>query len=273
MARTLIRFFILSFDGLLRQLGRRFIQIIFSIIDLNTFVAFTLRDWLVRFSFKRAPFSSMLVPQIIYAGIDALFIMAFLGLIVGLAIIFRLIVLLDSIANTETISRLLVDLIALELNPLVCAIALASRSGTAITVDIGNMVIHKEIKSLERLGININDLFVFPYLLAITTSQMILSLFFSSVSLISGILVSGFLISVNRFELLSEVANSISALQFFGFILKNAAFGLSIAAIAAFNGLQVKVSPMEVSRQTQRTMSQSLVIIFIIDALFALVLL
>lgn len=263
----------LTFQAFLGRLGRPALQMFEYIVDINTFIAITFRNWLARFTLKRSPLPSMLIPQMIHAGIDALFIMGFLGLIVGFGIVFRFMVILNPITDMETVSRLIIDIIALELNPLICAIALASRSGTAITFEMGQMVIRKELESLEHLGVNPLDYFVFPSLLAMTLSQMILSLFFTCVALISGILISGFLISVSRFELLAEMMASISLMQIFIFMLKNALFGLTIAAVATFNGLRVSISTTEVSKQTQRTMTLCLIMIFLIDAFFAVALL
>jgi len=59
---------------------------------------------------------------------------------------FRMIAFFDSIADTVTILNYA---IALELGPMIAAIVLISRTGSAITVELGNMKLHKEIESLE----------------------------------------------------------------------------------------------------------------------------
>lgn len=265
--------FTLALDGSLGKIGRQCLSISFYLIDFCTFVGLAFRDWLLTMIRRRPALPSALIPQMIFAGIDGLFIMTAIGLILGLTVIFKLIAVMTPLTGNDAIAGILIDLIGMELTPLICAVVLISRSGSAMAVDIGNMRLSKEIQSLEDLGININDIMLFPRMLAMSISQLILAVYFTFITIISAVLLSGFAISVNQFDLFAELSRSLELPQIAAFTMKNLVFGYLIAAVACFHGMQVQVSSAEVLQQTQRSIVNALLLIFLTDGIFVLLLL
>ncbi len=236
--------------------------------------AFTFRafaDWrLKRGLLKRGTYSP-LVSQIIFTGIDAMPVITVLGMLTGFIITFRLIALFDTVGGTENMTAILIDLVGLELGPLIAAIILVSRSGSAIAVDIGNMKLHGEIESFELLGININDLLTTPRIIGSAISQLVLATYFTIIALAGGILISATLLSVNYFKYLGELMHKLGPLILVTFMLKNILFGILIGAAACFHGLQVQSSRTEIPQQTQRAIMHSLILIFLLDAMIMVV--
>ena len=240
---------------------------LYYLINLVTFSSFALRDWFKAMRlFDRYSYRS-LVSQIIFTGIDALPTIVFLAVIAGFVFTFRLIALFDSIADTVTILNYV---IALEMGPMIAGIVLISRTGSAITVDLGNMKLHREIESLELMGIDVNSFLVAPRILGVAISQLSVSVFFTMITLGVGILLSGLLLSPTYFKYFYDMAAGLQPLLLFVFVIKNILFGLFIGAIACYHGLKVEVSATEVPQQTQRAIVNSLLMLFIIDGLFAL---
>ncbi len=260
-------------DGSLGRVGRHCLALSLYLVDLCTFVGLAFRDWLLTMTRRKPALPSSLVPQIIFSGIDGLFITTSIGLILGLTVIFKLIAFMSPLIGSNALAGILIDLIAMELNPLICAVILISRSGSAMAVDIGNMRLSNEIQSLEDLGININDIMLFPRMLALSISQLILALYFTFIALTSSVFLSGFIISVNQFELFAELIQNIELAQVAAFTMKNLVFGYIIAAVACFHGMQVQVSSAEVLQQTQKSIVNALLLIFLTDGIFVLLLL
>ena len=253
--------------------GRFLIQTSLYVINLMTFSSLALRDWYSNNSlFNRKSYSSM-VAQIIFTGIDALPTIIFLGLVAGFVFTFRLISILYSVGAADEIINLLINIICLGIGPFLTAIILISRTGSAIVVDIGNMKLHGEIEGLEMLGININNYLIAPRLIGAAISQLVITIYFTFIALVFGIILSGLLVSSTHFELLSEIVTAFTPYLVMVFVIKNLLFGYVIAATSCYSGLSVRTSPTEVPQQATRAIVNSLVAIFVIEGLFALALL
>lgn len=247
--------------------GAFFLRKWIYLINLTTFSSLALRDWYkARRLFDRYSYRS-LVSQIIFTGIDALPTIFFLALVTGFVFTFRTIALFDSIADTVSILNYL---IALELGPMIAGLVLISRTGSAITVDLGNMKLHKEIESLELMGVDVNNFLVAPRILAVTISQLCVSVFFTMVTLGTGILLCGILLSPTYFKYFADMLEGLEPLLLMVFIIKNLLFGLFIGSISCYHGLKVGESATEVPQQTQQSIVNSLLMLFIVDGIIAL---
>lgn len=255
-----------AINNITGQAGAFVLRRLYYLIDLVTFSSFALRDWFKSIRlFDRYSYKS-LVTQIIFSGVDALPTIIFLAVVTGFVFTFRMIALFDSIADTVTILN---HVVALELGPMIAGIVLISRTGSAITVDLSNMKLHKEIEALELMGIDINKFLVAPRILGVTLSQLAISVFFTVVTLGVGILLSGLLLSPTYFKYFADIISGLHTSLLLVFIIKNLLFGLFIGAIACYHGLKVEASPTEVPQQTQRAIVNSILMLFIIDGIIA----
>ena len=236
------------------------------LINLITFIFFSFRDWFKAIRISDRYSYRSLVSQIIFSGIDALPTIIFLALVTGFVFTFRMIALFDSIADTVSILNYV---IAHEVGPMVAGIVLISRTGSAITVDLGNMKLHKEIEALELMGVDINYFLVAPRILGVTISQLSVSVFFTMITLGSGILLSGLLLSPTYFKYFGDMIAGLDPVMLVIFVIKNLLFGLFIGAIACYHGLKVDVSATQVPQQTQKAIVNSLLMLFIIDGIIA----
>lgn len=237
------------------------------LVNLATFSTFALRDWFRAMSlFNRYSYRS-LVSQIIFTGIDALPTIIFLAMVSGFVFTFRMISIFDSIADTVI---LLNYFVIMEMGPMIAGFILISRTGSAITVDLANMKLHKEIDALELMGIDINYFLIAPRILGVTLSQLTVSIVFTMVTLGVGILLSGLLISPTFFKYFADIITGLEPLILIVFIIKNILFGLFIGSISCYHGLRVGESATEVPQQTQRSIVNSLLMLFIIDGIIAL---
>jgi len=166
-----------------------------------------------------------------------------------------------------------VNVVCLGIGPFVAAIILISRTGSAIVVDLGNMKLHGEITGLENLGIDINTYLIAPRLIGTAISQLAITVYFTALILISGILLSGYLISSTHYAILETIVTAFTPQLLGLFIIKNLLFGFIIAAISSYGGLSVRESPTEVPQQATRAIVNCLISIFLVDGLIALAIL
>ena len=250
--------------------GRLVLQSLLYVIDLVTFSVIAVSQWFSGNRLFEARSYRTVVQQIIFTGIDALPTIILLGLATGFIFTYRLIDVVSSLGATEDVIDLLVRIICLGIGPFLAAIILISRTGSAIVVDIGNMKLHREIEGLELLGININDFLIAPRIIACAVSQLTITVYFTFIALLSGILLSGFLLQDTHFELLSQIGSAFTPQRLLIFVSKNLLFGYIIATTACYHGLSVSASATEVPQRTTRAIVDCLIFIFVIDALLAL---
>jgi len=250
--------------------GRKFIHNALYVINLVTFSMLALRDWFSKNQLFNSRSYSATVAQIIFTGVDALPTITFLGLATGFIFTFRLISITNSLGGTEDIINLLITIICLSAGPFLAAIIIISRTGSAIVVDLGNMKLHGEIEALENLGVNINDYLIAPRILGTAISQLAITVYFTVIALLSGIIISALFVNPAHFSFIPKIGNSITPYLVSIFVIKNIIFGYVIATVACYNGLRVQTSATEVPQRTTASIVQSLSFVFVIDALLTL---
>lgn len=247
--------------------GRKLIGNILYVINLVTFSTLAIRDWLRKNKLFDSRSYSTTVAQIIFTGVDALPTITFLGLATGFIFTFRLISISNTLGGTEDISNLLITVICLSAGPFLAAIIIISRTGSAIVVDLGNMKLHGEIEALENMGININNYLVAPRIISTAISQLAITVYFTVIALLCGILISAVFVNPAHFNFIFKISNSFTPYLMSIFVIKNIIFGYVIATVACYNGLRVQNSATEVPQRTTASIVQSLSFVFVIDAL------
>ncbi len=253
-----------SFDWL----GRLCIAAVFYLIDLTCFFKRAVAVWQAqRNIFNRAVYSVFL-DQMILNGIQALAIISFLAIVVGISIASQLVFIIVSISGAKDLIEILARMILSEVGPLITAVVMIGRSCSGVVVDLGNTKIAGEIEPLEYLGINVDDYFVLPRMMSIMISQVILALYFSLIMLLFGMLFSGLIYDLQAELALKELFDLVTLDSFISFMLKNIVFGMVVGTVACFHGLSVNQSPTEVSEQMHKAVAISIVFIFLLDSYF-----
>ncbi|HEX2666805.1 MAG TPA: ABC transporter permease, partial [Gammaproteobacteria bacterium] len=170
-------------DGLAGWTGRRTLSVGSYLLELTLFVLQAFREWAQRRQvFNRATLQT-LYGQIIFTGVDALPLVSFLGLAVGLSITSQMLKLATALGNEADVAALLTRIVGMELSSILTAIVLIGRSGSAIAVDLGSMKLRGEVEGLELLGINVNEFFVAPRIIGAGIAQFTLAVYFAVIAL------------------------------------------------------------------------------------------
>jgi phospholipid/cholesterol/gamma-HCH transport system permease protein len=250
--------------------GQQTLRLPRYLLELTLFTIQALREWREHSSLRNRATYSSLVSQMIFTGIDALPPIIILSLASGISVTSMLLKNVHIFGSTADIVNILTEVVVLELGCLLTAIILVGRSGSAIAIDLGNMKLNREIEGLELLGINVNHLFITPRLIGTAVSQLVLAIFFSTLSVISAIVFNASFYSTSYWKYLGEIPLAFDPTDLLFFVLKNLLFGLIIGVTACYHALRVQNSVTEIPQQSQRAIVNSMTIIFILDALFAM---
>jgi len=249
-------------------IGRYCLESLYYVIDLTCFLLRAFSVWQPHRNVYNRAVYSVFLDQLVLNGINAIAIISFLAIVVGISIASQLVFIITSVTGAKDLVEILARLVLSELGPLITGLVLVGRSCSGIVVDLGHTKVTGEIEPLEYMGINVNDYFVLPRILSLLISQVILALYFSAIMLMFGMLFSVLIYDLSARDSLNELLNLVTVYSLFGFMLKNILFGLVVGTLACFHGLAVDNSPNQVSEQMHKAVVRCIVFLFLLDGYF-----
>ena len=156
-----------------------------------------------------------------------------------------------------------------EFAPLISAIIIAGRSGSAYTAEIGTMVITEEIDALRTIDIDPIDLLVLPKIAALVIALPLLTVFADITGVIGGMVMARSQLGVGFHEFIERFGRVIHGATLLVGIGKSVVFAVIISGIGCFQGFRTKGSADSVGRQTTMSVVQSIFLIIVADALFS----
>lgn len=212
--------------------------------------------------------------QIYFTGWQAIPLITVLALGAGGVVILQSSSNLNLLGGTEMIGKLLVMIIVRELGPLITALVVVARSGTAVASEVGNMRANREIEALESMGINPLSYIVFPRLVGGVISVISLAIYFILIAIFGGFLVTRMLHDIQLSFFAESLARAIAFEDVWLFLLKNLFSGMIIFVVSCYQGLSVQRSPTEVPIVTTQAVVKSIIYVvvfnFSVTALFYL---
>ena len=200
----------------------------------------------------------VVMKQIYFTGVQGLPLIGMLALLTGFLAILQGVSQLSKLGGGEMLGNLLVIVIIRELGPMITALVIIARSGTAIASEVGNMKVNSEIILLESVGINPLSYIVFPRILGGLISVLCLAFFFCIVALFGGYFLVNFVHPIS-FDFYSDsLAFAVTRTDVCLFLLKNIFSGLIIFSVSCYQGLRVKESFTEVPQMTTRAVMNSI---------------
>lgn len=156
-----------------------------------------------------------------------------------------------------------------ELGPLMTAIMVAGRSGSAFAAQIGTMKLTEEIDAMRVIGVSPVDALVLPRVLAVSVMMPLLAMFSAVVAIIGGCLMcwAGLEIPpVTFFQRLQEV---VPMTDVYVGLVKAPVFGLIVGMSGCFQGMQVSGNSEDVGIKTTAAVVQAIFLVIVLDAFFA----
>ena len=171
-------------------------------------------------------------------------------------------------------SLFIADLVGLsmvrELAPLITAIIVAGRTGSAYTAQIGTMQVTEEIDALRSMGIPPMDLLVLPKLLALIVALPLLTVYADIMGVLGGMVMSSAQLDIAFSTYIDRLLVAVSVDSYLVGVGKAPVFAAIIATIGCYQGFQVVGSAESVGRRTTVSVVQSILAVIVVDAAFSI---
>ena len=205
------------------------------------------------------------------SGIRALPIIALTTFLIGVVVAYQAAAQLKLYGANIFIVDMLGISILRELAPMLAAIIVAGRSGSAYAAQIGVMKITEELDAMRTMGFDPYAFLVLPRLLALVIMMPVLIFFADIAGLIGGILIAKIDLGLTTTLFLDRFVEVVKVKHFWIGLLKGPFFALLIASIGIYRGLQVKNDTQSIGFNTTKAVVESIFAVIICDAFFSII--
>jgi phospholipid/cholesterol/gamma-HCH transport system permease protein len=203
-------------------------------------------------------------------GVNALPIIALVSFLVGLIMGFQAVIPMRQFGAEIFVADLVGLAILRELGPLMTAIVLTGRSGSAFAAELGTMKVNEEIDALNTMGLDPVRFLVVSRVVAALAMTPLLTVFADLIGVIGGSLVLRSL-GYPFVTYFNQVLSAVSYTDFLSGLVKSLVFGIMIAGIGCLRGLQTKIGATAVGESATRAVVSGIILIVIIDGVFSVV--
>jgi phospholipid/cholesterol/gamma-HCH transport system permease protein len=204
-------------------------------------------------------------------GATALPITALVGFLIGVVLAYLMSQQLRQFGADAFIVNILGMALIRELGPMLAAILIAGRSGSAITAQIGVMRVTEELDAMKVMGIARGFRLVMPRAIAMSVAMPLLAVWTTVAALLGGMLASDLVLGLTPAYFVAALAKAVEVSNLWLAVGKSAVFGLLIALIACHYGLRIKPNTQSLGEGTTASVVTSITMVILVDALFAVV--
>jgi phospholipid/cholesterol/gamma-HCH transport system permease protein len=256
----------------LNWIGRIILRVIRMIHGLGAFGLITLGVTVTKFWKAAGVVHPLIYGEIYRAGVRLLPITSFLAVALGLVVIGQTVSLLTRVGAQDYAGIVMVTVIVRELGPLVTALLVLARVGTAIVIELSTNRATGEVEALEALGIDPIHYLVMPRVFGLAISIFSLTVYMIIMALLAGYLFAFIQdVPLRPGEYFNQLTASLRYQDFALLALKTLSFGTVIAIVTCYQGLARPVRLEEVAEVTTRAVVGSVVACVVLDSLFIVV--
>ncbi len=205
------------------------------------------------------------------SAIKAIGIIALTSFLIGLVIAYQSAFQLKIYGANIFIVDMLGISIFRELAPLMTAIVIAGRSGSAFTAQIGAMKITQELDAMRTMGFDPYIFLVMPRIIALMITMPILIFVADIMGLFGGIIVAHLDLDITPTLFIERFSEVVAAKHFFIGLIKGPFFAFLIAAIGVYRGLMVKDDTQSIGFNTTKSVVESIFAVIVCDAIFSII--
>ena len=205
-------------------------------------------------------------------GVDALPIVSLISFLLGLIMAFMSSVQLRQFGANIYVASLVGLAMVRELGPIMTAIIVAGRSGSAFAAEIGTMKISEEVDALFTMGFDPTRFLVLPKLVASLITVPILTLFSNIFAILGGLVVGVMMLDLTSNAYITQTIKTLTIFDVMLGFLKSGVFALVITLVGCLRGFQVRGGAAAVGQATTSAVVSSIFLIILSDSVFAVIL-
>jgi phospholipid/cholesterol/gamma-HCH transport system permease protein len=252
--------------------GRRLIVFAETLHGLVAFALITIGVIVTKFGHARQVVFPLILLHIHRSGVRLFPMVSFLAIALGLVIIGQTVFLLTRVGAQQYVGPIMVTVVVRELGPVVTALLVLGRIGTAYVVELGTARAMGEVEALESLGVDPVHYLVVPRVIGMALSIFSLTVYLIIIAVVSGYMFA-FLqdVPLQPADYFSQLAGALRWQDFVLLSLKTLSFGAIIAVVTCYQGLAQPLRIEDVPGATTRAVAHSVVACVLLDAVFILV--
>ncbi len=212
--------------------------------------------------------ADLVAQQLVRGGVRAIPISCLIAFLVGLIMAMQAAHTLEQFGATNYIANMVGVSMTRELGPFLTAVVLAARSGSAITAEIGTMVVTEEIDAMKTMGLSPYRFLVVPRVLALALAAPCLTIIFDLVGILGGFVVPVFALGTPAGVYFDQTVRSLYLSDIVTGLVKSVGFGVEIALIACLTGFGITGGAEGVGVATTRSVVRALVLVIALDLVF-----
>jgi phospholipid/cholesterol/gamma-HCH transport system permease protein len=204
------------------------------------------------------------------AGVRALGITALVGFLIGIVLSYLSALQLQMFGAEIYIINILGLSIIRELGPLLAAILVAGRSGSAMTAQIGIMRVTEELDALSAMGISHSLRLTLPKVLSLILVLPLITIWTNGAALLGGMFSAQNTLDISYQQFFQKLPDTVPLINVFIGLGKSAVFGMMIALIACHFGFRIQPNTESLGNETTNSVVAAITIVIMVDALFAI---
>jgi len=257
-------------ESVFEYLGRVFYESYLSFLSFMEFVGKIFISFLLYFKSAKNIRIKEIAFEINESAVRALGIVALTSFLIGLVTAYQAAYQLQRYGGNIFIVDMMGISVFRELAPLITAIVIAGRSGSAYTAQIGAMKITQEIDAMRTMGFDPYTFLVLPRIIALIIMLPILIFVSDMMAMLGGIIVADVSLDLSPTLFLDRLGEVVAIKHFYVGLIKGPFFAFLIASIGIYRGLRVKDDTQSIGFNTTKSVVESLFAVIVCDAVFSI---
>jgi phospholipid/cholesterol/gamma-HCH transport system permease protein len=260
------------YKGFILQVGNSSLHIGRDFVRFVTFIGELLIAFLYIIRHPKTLRGKDVLFYIQRAGVDGLPIVALIGALIGLIIAFMSFLQLKQVGANIYVPSLVSFAMVRELGPIMTAILVAGRSGSAFAAEIGTMVVNEEVDALRTMGFDPIRFLAIPKVMATVIVVPILTIYADLFGVLGGMVIGVTSLDLTVKTYITQSIKTIQVSDIVTSLIKAAVFAALISAIGCQRGFQVRSGAQDVGKFTTSAVVAAIFMIVVADSIFAIML-
>ena len=256
---------------ILEKIGQNTVEIYKDLKDFVTFLGHLFSALLHTLTHPKDIRFKEMIYHIHKSGFNALIIIGLSAFLVGLVIAYQSGVQLAKFGADLFIVDTVAISITREMGPMITAIVIAGRSGSAYTAEIGAMKITEEIAAMRTMGFDPYYFLVLPRIFALMIALPLLIFFADIMGIFGGMVAASMQLNISMGQFIERLNEVLEVKHYILGMIKGPVFAFLIAAVGCYRGLQVSENTESIGLHTTASVVNSIFLVIAFDALFSVI--